>query len=83
MEIRDLVGKRCLLSEKNINCPFECIIKMISDNNQMFKCGYPNGNEIWLNVNEYKVIDTLNKYSLRDVMEQKCADNSNVTILFD
>lgn len=84
MQIKNLIKKNCLISKVGNNSPIEVFIISISDNELQFKVRYNNGMESWLNINDYYVIDTLNKMTLQDVMESKNNDplNKKVTMLY-
>ncbi len=81
MNIIDCVGKRCLLA-KNVtpNCPEEVLIEAISDDKTFFKMKHLNGFSSWYRICEYVVIDTLNKMSLNEYINDT---NKQTQLLFD
>lgn len=83
--MKNHVGKRVLISKFGNNYPEEVTILGVSDNGKLIKVKYPNGFENWINNDDYKVVDTLNKMDLHEQLKIDKNDplNKKVTMLYD
>jgi hypothetical protein len=79
MQIKDLIGKTCLISKINENKPIEVNIICLSEDETKFYVQYPSGEKIWLNINEYKLVSSLSKITLSEMMFNK----NNVKMIYD
>ena len=78
MQIKDLVGKTCLISKINENKPIEVNIICLSEDNSKFFVQYASGEKIWLELSEYKLISSLSKLTLSETL----FNGTNVKMLF-
>ena len=83
--MKNHIGKRILICKIGNVLPEEVKVIAISDNGNLVKVKYPTGWENWLNVDDYKVIDTLNKMDLHEQLKISENDqlNKKVTMLYD
>lgn len=83
--MKNNVGKHILISKLGINHPEEVTILGVSDNGKLVKVKYPNGFENWINNDDYRVIDTLNKMDLHEQLkiDKNNPLNKKVTMIYD
>lgn len=83
--MKNHVGKHVLISKFGNSYPEEVTILGVSDNGKLIKVKYPNGFENWINNDDYKVVDTLNKMDLHEQLKIDKNDplNKKVTMLYD
>lgn len=83
--MKNHIGKRVLISKLGNNYPEEVTILGVSDNGKLIKVKYPNGFENWINNDDYRVVDTLNKMDLHEQLKIDKNDplNKKVGMLYD
>ena len=83
--MKNHVGMRVLISKLGNSYPEEVTILGVSDNGKLIKVKYHNGFENWINNDDYRVVDTLNKMDLHEQLKIDKNDplNKKVRMLYD
>lgn len=60
MQIEKVIGKKCLIRKNTENLPIEAHIICLNEDRTKFSAKLSSGEIIWLNINDYILLESIN-----------------------